>query len=249
MPATQHAASGVWDLDRLRIAAECRAAATVGGDFYIVALRDTGRVAVVIGDACGRGEDGARLLPTFLPRVRELAQSNVRPGRMLAELNHSARHVLPLDRFVTLTALEIDPSGGELVAASAGHVPVLVRRSSGPVAVIGRASGPPLGIVAGATYLEERAAIAAGDLIVLMTDGLLEAVESDLANMPHLRSMVGAAPLDAAAVRRLLLLDLDRPGAVRRMDDVTLLCVELLADPASLFKAREEARGTCAFLS
>ncbi len=245
----ERATSGVWELNRLRIAAECRAAGYVGGDFYVVVPRDGGRVAVAVGDACGRGPDGARLLPTFLPRVRELVQSNVKPARVLAELNHSAAHLLPLDRFVTLAVLEIDPVAGELVAASAGHVPVLVRSAAGQVEMIGRASGPPLGIVAGATYVDEGASFMRGDLLVLMTDGLLEAIESDLAGMSRLRSMLGAAPDDAESVRRSLLGALDRPGKARRADDVTLLCVESMAGNPSVFHAHQRARSACASLS
>lgn len=223
---TEQPPRAVWQLDQLRVAAECRAAGAVGGDFYVVARRDTGCIAVVIGDACGRGRDGARLLPTFLPRVRELASSGVQPARMLSELNHSARHLLPLDRFVTLAMVEIDPLRDRLVVSSAGHVPPLIRSSAGVVSLVGRASGPPLGIAPDAAYTEERRRFAGGDLLVLMTDGLLETVEIDLANMTSLQALLAAAPEDAVAAHRTLLAAFDGMKDRHRQDDVTLVCVE-----------------------
>ena len=192
--ARPHAGSEVL-LDRagIPIAAECRAAEAVGGDFYLVLPRGAGSVAIVIGDVCGRGEDGAKLVPLVSPSVDELVRGALSPALMLSEIDDRLQKLLPLDRFVTLAAIEIDTHATELTLANAGHVPAMVR-SGDHVRIVGRASGPPLGLGCGASYAEERVSLAPGDVLVLMTDGLLEAVETDLVGMSSLKRLLARAP-------------------------------------------------------
>jgi serine phosphatase RsbU (regulator of sigma subunit) len=203
---------------------------STGGDFYAFGLRAPKRLAVVIGDACGRGEEAARLLPSVLERLSGLTDRMVSPLELLGELNRRLVAELPADRFVTGAALEVDAHHGTLTVANAGHVPALVRRASGRVTVVGRASGPPLGVFADSRYVEERCRLGRGDIVVLMTDGVLEAVESDLANMPFLTSMLAEASGGMGDVHRSLLAHL-ASHQTERSDDMTLLSLELLADP------------------
>ena len=72
-----------------------------GGDFYTFALRAPTRLAVVIGDACGRGADGAALVPLVLPNVDTLLLSESSPSRLLSEVNRRLVGCVPMDRFVT----------------------------------------------------------------------------------------------------------------------------------------------------
>jgi serine phosphatase RsbU (regulator of sigma subunit) len=135
---------------------------------------------------------------------------------------------VPRDRFITAAAFELDLETKTLVAACAGHVPTLLRNARGDVRAVGAASGPPLGILGDASYEDERHELGAGDVAVFMTDGLHEALETDLLAMKTLRGILAAAPAGNGAVHRFLLAQLDRSTARARADDVLLLSLEVV---------------------
>lgn len=214
-----------------RMLAESRAAeGQAGGDFFALQLRTPQRISLVIGDACGRGREAARLLRGIFPRLERLSRNVAKPSQLLQLLNHAFVHELPSDRFVTGAALDLDARAGVLMIANAGHVPGVLRTRSGGVAVIGHASGPPLGLFEHSHYHDDSYRISTGDLVVFMTDGLLEAVETDLTRMSTLTQLVASAPAGSRAVQRCLLAEFEqsqRPG--RPKDDMTLLSLEVLA--------------------
>lgn len=219
-----------WDLGSFRMLAECRAAqGSVGGDFFALRLHGPHRLAVVIGDACGHGQEGARLLPGVLSHIEELVASPVRPSHLLQNLNRGLLGHLSSDRFVTGAAFEIDAQAGTLTIANAGHVPALLRRASGEVRIVGRASGPPLGVLEESRYFDETCELGSGDVMVLMTDGILEAVETDLQGMPTLIALLAQGLGSSGAVHRRLLAQLTAQRSERDPDDMTLISLELLA--------------------
>jgi serine phosphatase RsbU (regulator of sigma subunit) len=226
---------GAWQLGVFKILAESRCAGgDVGGDFYAFGLREPNRLAVVIGDACGRGAEGAQLLPHVLPLLDQLPSTSGRPSLLLEALNEHLAGRMPSDRFVTGAVLELDAEAGTLTVANAGHVPAMLRSGDGEVTVVGRASGPPLGIVAHHCYLDESYPIASGDVVVFMTDGVLEAIETDLSAMSRLAAVMAQQPGRGSDVHRRLLASLPTYPPERRADDMTLLSLELVAEqPAS----------------
>ena len=220
-----------WDLGAFRMLAECRGAeGALGGDFYAFRLHGPKRLALVIGDACGRGQEGASLLPSVLSHIEKLVVSPLRPSHLLQSLNRGLIGKLPSDRFVTGAAFEIDGQAGTLTVANAAHVPAVLRRASGEVQIVGRASGPPLGILEESSYFDETYQFGSGDVMVLMTDGILEAVETDLQGMPTLTAIIGQGVGSGGAVHRRLLAQLTKQRVQRDPDDMMLLSLELLAE-------------------
>lgn len=214
----------------IRVIAESRCGgAPVGGDFYRTALRGPGRLAVVIGDACGRGTDGARLLPAVVPKIERMLGEQPGPARLLSELNRRVDGQLPMDRFVTMLACELDVPAAQLTISNAAHVPALVRKANGRVSVLGQASGPPVGMLSNSEYIEERHDLARGDVIVFMTDGVLEAIESDLIEMHTLRSSLERGPVGGRALHEFLLEQLDRCTGGRGPDDMMLVTLEVVS--------------------
>jgi serine phosphatase RsbU (regulator of sigma subunit) len=227
-------AGGAWQLGAFRILAESRCAGgDIGGDFYAFNLREPKRLAVVIGDACGRGAEGARLLPHVLPVLSQLASGSGSPSRLLEALNRALTGRMPTDRFVTGAVLELDAETWTLTVANAGHVPAVLRSGAGDVRLVGRASGPPLGIVAEHSYLDESHPITSGDVVVFMTDGVLEAVETDLSGMSRVASVVAQRPGRGSDVHRRLLATLPTYPPEKRADDMTLLSLEISTEQSS----------------
>jgi serine phosphatase RsbU (regulator of sigma subunit) len=105
-----------------------------------------------------------------------------------------------------------------------------VRGASGIVSIAGNASGPPLGIEPESVYQDEHYELRRGDVVVMMTDGLLEAVEKDLVSMQTLRAWLARAPGEATHVHRLLMRKLDECVARKFIDDVTLVTLETFYD-------------------
>ncbi len=226
------------NVNGFRIAAECRAAGgLLGGDFYRLSPHAPGRIGVVIGDTCGQGARAAAYLATVRPTLDELTASKASPAELLSELNKVAARALPSDCFITAAAFEFDAEAGVLTIANAGHVPGIVRGASGLVSVVGHASGPPLGIEPESRYQDEYYELRRGDIVVMMTDGLLEAIEKDIWSMDTVRGWLSQAPGEASSVHRLLLRKFDESVARRFMDDVTLVTLEASYDaprPCSL---------------
>ena len=219
-----------WERSGFHVSAERRGAGGAkGGDFYTLAVRAPGRIGVVIGDTCGWGADGEEQLALILPKVRDLALSGLSPARLLSELNRTVIAELALDRFVTAAAFELDAQRGVFTVANAGHVPAMLRRA-GQVSVVGSASGAPLGFSEDSTYTEEHHELSRGDVIVLMTDGVLEAVEANLAKMSTLRTLFAETREGAYGVHRLLLRKFEECTAGRRADDMTLVALEAMTD-------------------
>jgi serine phosphatase RsbU (regulator of sigma subunit) len=213
----------------------------VGGDFYAFDLRDAKRLAIVVGDACGRGSDGARLLPSLVQRLEALSGYS-QPSHLLEELNRRIVLEMPSDRFVTGAAFYFDAEAGLLTVANAGHVPAILRDARGHVSVIGRASGPPLGMFKHCSYTDLSYRIGKDDVVIIMTDGILEVVETDLAEMPTLIALVAEAPAGSRGVHRSLMDNVQVHSRGRRMDDMTLLSLEVLcagrASPGSIDRER-----------
>jgi serine phosphatase RsbU (regulator of sigma subunit) len=192
--------------------------------------------------------DGEAQLARIFPKVRELALSGRMPARLLSELNRTVIAELPLDRFVTAAAFELDLRAGVLTVANAAHVPALVRRA-GRTSIVGRASGAPLGFSAQTTYVDERRSLMRRDVIVLMTDGVLEAVEADLSTMSTLRRFLANTTIGVAGVHRSLLKMFDECSVGRCADDMTLLALEPIGRAYSS-KARQPTwMSSCAFSS
>jgi serine phosphatase RsbU (regulator of sigma subunit) len=215
-----------------------------GGDFFAFQLRTPQRLSLVIGDACGRGQEAARLLAGVFPYLEQLSRSAAKPSQLLQLLNRALLSEMPSDRFVTGTALDLDARAGVLTVANAGHVPGVLRTRRGGVAVIGHASGPPLGLFGHSHYHDDSYRISGGDLVVFMTDGLLEAVETDLARMSTLTRLVASAPVGSKAVQRCLLAAFEQSqSSGGAKDDMTLLSLEVLTSatfaksPAASFAA------------
>jgi len=209
--------------------AESRAAdGHASGDFFAFEQQTPDHLTMVIGDACGRGREGAKLLPNLWLRLAELADCAAPPSCLLDELNQRLAVDMPSDRFVTGAAFQLDARLGKLTVANAGHVPAMLRSAHGHVTVIGRASGPPLGLLSSSNYAEECYDIGKGDLLVFMTDGVLEALETDLARMPTLLALMAQAPTGGCGAQAFLLGKLDRFASDRAADDRMLLSLEVI---------------------
>jgi PAS domain S-box-containing protein len=203
----------------------------VGGDWFDLIPLGAGRVGVLIGDVMGRGLEAATVMGQLRSAANALARTGMPPAQLMHALDAVARD-LP-GQLITCCYLVIDATQGEVTAASAGHLPVLLVR---PDATVGQLPVPvsvPLG-VGGIPHQQTTRPVPHRSVLVLYTDGLVETRGSDLGTQietlqSELRAIFAtAASLDQAADRVLAAL---LPGTGEPADDVTLLLARTPAAP------------------
>lgn len=154
--------------------------ANVGGDFFDAFSLPSGRVALVVADASGKGLGAAARAAQIKDVVRAFAREYPHsPAHILARLNDYVCDTRHFDdqsgeAFVVFSLAILDPTTGEGAVASAGSEPPLVLRAGGANDVID-ASGLPLGIEPRALYPAPPLRLAPGDTLLMVTDGITEA--------------------------------------------------------------------------
>jgi phosphoserine phosphatase RsbU/P len=162
------------DKTGLDVFAAMTPARDVGGDFFdLIPLAD-GRVAVGVGDVCGKGVPAA----LFMGITKTLIRINLReapdlPGGIL-KANACLANNNAAELFATLLYAAFDPRSGEIEYVSCGHLPGLVRRAGGAVETLA-AGGLPVGLFENLKLNVSRAELERDDLLFLYTDGITEA--------------------------------------------------------------------------
>jgi len=204
-----------------------RAANHVGGDYYdYLALAD-GRLAVVVADVVGHGIAAALLMAKLSAAVHACLASQPQPGEALTQLNRLLLRDQSGDRFVTLVLGVLEPNGARLTVASAGHNPPLLRRTGGQLEELARdAAGFPLCVSDDVTYEQQSVGLEGGDLVVMYTDGLTEAMDGTggmygIARLKRQLLGTGGAP----AAGQQIIEDIARfVGQQPQTDDMCLVC-------------------------
>lgn len=167
-------------LDTLDFAAECAPAQQVGGDFYDAFSDGQGRIALVLGDVSGKGLPASVVVGLLLGAVRASgwmtgSAEHESASRRLSEL---LRTRTSLERFASLFWCYYEGTAQALHYVNAGHLPpMLVRRNGGGELEVQRLTegGPVLGLLKDADYRQGHAAVRPGDLLLLYSDGVVEA--------------------------------------------------------------------------
>ena len=161
-------------------AAAATAADSVGGDFHDVFETDSGRVAIVLGDVSGKGVSAALLVSVIQGAIR--CASGSQPETSCERINRMLCEKTASERFATMFWGTFDPLTATLRYVNAGHAaPLLLRANSQPGAAPERLAegGPVLGLLPEARYSCGKLQVGAGDTLVVYSDGLNEAVNTE----------------------------------------------------------------------
>src|SRR6266508_1364634 len=150
----------------------------VGGDFYTYIALDDNRMAIAIGDISGKGVGAALMMALASSTVEAHGRADSRPHELLDALNRELAPRLKANRMnAALLYAVFDLSCGTMCVANAGMIaPLLIR---GGRAEMIETAGLPLGAFAGARYADTEIVIEPGDMILLVSDGIVEARNSD----------------------------------------------------------------------
>ena len=166
----------------LAFAAKCVPAYEVGGDLYDVFETDDGEVALILGDVSGKGLSAALLMGVVQGAVQaSYGTGSAANHEQAAErLNHLLCVKTARERFVSLFWCYFDRRRATLRYINAGHLPPLLIRRDGAGTQVIRLDegGPVLGLLPGARYIQAEVPVVPGDLLVVFSDGILEAANS-----------------------------------------------------------------------
>jgi PAS domain S-box-containing protein len=149
---------------------------TVGGDFYDTFVLPEGRCCALMGDVSGKGVEAAKLTSLARYTLRAAALSCSSPGQLLDTLNAALLQQVTGDEFCTVAVVVLEPSNGgmAMTAATAGHPRPVVVRVDGTLDEVAQ-PGPPAGLFPNARFPEVTTKLSPGDVVVLYTDGIIEA--------------------------------------------------------------------------
>ena len=181
---------------------ESSAHVDVGGDVYDFLTLDDGRLAVVLGDVTGHGVEATADMAMAKFVFRSLAREHPEPGDFLASANDVVVDEIAPGKFITMAYLAVDGVNGTVSCASAGHPHPRLLLPDGSVRGL-EASGLVLGIDAGQEYEAVHADLPPGAVLVVYTDGVIEARrDGELYGVERLDALLAAnRDLGAAPAR------------------------------------------------
>jgi serine phosphatase RsbU (regulator of sigma subunit) len=212
----------------------------IGGDYYDFIQRENGRLIVALGDVSGKGPSAALLMSSLHAAVHAHSELDNSLAKTIGAVNRYLVDSTPANRFVTLFYAELDPKDGSLAFLNAGHNPPLIVHAGGTMEQLA-AGGLPLGIMANADFREGKTRLHPGDVLVIYSDGVSEAVNPKGEEFGPTRLYETVARnLDASAagIRDRIESALTKfcqgtPAA----DDITLVICKRLAESAEVVAA------------
>ncbi|MEZ5965023.1 MAG: PP2C family protein-serine/threonine phosphatase [Planctomycetota bacterium] len=157
-----------------------RACGTVGGDYFDFLGMADGRTLAALMDVSGHNLASGMLMVSARMSLRVLAGRSSSPGSVLTELGQVMHEdLMRTERFISAVGAALAPNSGTVELVNAGHLDTLVVRANGRPIDTYESEDVVLGFLAGTRYQGCTLELAAGDLLLLYTDGLTEACDAD----------------------------------------------------------------------
>jgi len=204
----------------------CRPARGVGGDYYDFLPLGEGRLAIALGDVSGKGLFAGLLVAALQARVQGMATVHGdAPALLVGEANRTMHSSVESNRYATLFYSCYDEATRRLSYVNAGHTPPLLLRG-GEVQRL-EPNGTVVGLLAEAEYAERAVTLHRGDILLVFSDGVTEAlngIQEEFGEPRLLAAARAAAELPAERLRDAILAELDRfVGGAPPHDDVSLV--------------------------
>ena len=221
-------------IEGVEIAGKCVPANTVSGDFfdYLEGKRPH-EIALVVADVMGKAMKGAMnaMMTSGILRMAAKGQEQLSPSSLMMEINDVLKSRTERLMNVTMVIGVIDVANKILTIANAGILPLLLRH--GKVLTL-KLGDLPLGMISGIKYTEEQFPLQSSDVVILMTDGIIEVQNSDeqfYSDSGRLEETIGKFTLDlsAEAMVDAILNDAMNFGGdkTQRDDDMTVVVAKI----------------------
>lgn len=203
------------------------AAQAVGGDYYDCFDLGDGKICLSFGDVAGKGVPGA----IIMARMHSCVQSTIRHLHDVVEaitaINDHMCDTNVEGRFVTYILAIVDTRNHTVELANAGHMAPIIRRANGTVEQFNEdLVGTPIGVLEGYPYESEIRTLEPGDMVVLVTDGVDEAMNpaGEFYTGERVLQFVRDGIPEAETLGKSLLADVRRHANGRAQnDDITIM--------------------------
>ena len=164
-------------VEGLDIGSSMFTARQVGGDLYDFRSFDSGSIGVMIGDVSGKGIPASLFMAMVTSKFDSFAASAINPEGVLSGLNAKLVKESSSNLFVTMFYLIFDMKKKKVRFSNGGHLPVIYLNHLDEVKFLDVPDGTPLGLV-DSSYSSREISFSKGDIFVLYTDGVTEAMNA-----------------------------------------------------------------------
>jgi len=219
------------ELPWCEIAGICVPATEVGGDYFDIVTLSEDEVLVVIGDVAGHGLGAGILAAMTKSALYAQLEQNLAAGQILAQLNQTLCRLTSKNSFVTFACAQLHRHTGKVRFATAGHPPILHQQAAVQHCTLWRTPGLALGLRREAAFEEREVALASGDVLLLYTDGVIEASnraaeqfgEERLCRVVEKQKHASASGLSRIVIQAAK----DFSASENFLDDATVVCVRM----------------------
>jgi len=223
------------DTPILETAAFSRPAQIISGDYFDFFNFQDGTHGLAIGDVAGHGVSASLHMASIQALLRTLVPSSMEPQMVIGHINHLLIHNLRFTNFMALFLASFDTSNFWLTYCNAGHTPPLLSRGqegSGGIQMLGP-TGAAIGMLEDVVFTAESVQLASGDMLLMYTDGVTEAVNpsGEQFGLERLSRQVQATSHKSA---RDLILEIRQSlqdfTEGRLVDDVTIVACRVIGE-------------------
>lgn len=209
--------------------ASYESAQAVGGDYYDALMLDENKICLSFGDVAGKGVPGALIMSRISSCVQNTMGFTHDVERAVTAINNHMCDNAVEGRFVTFILIVIDLSTHEMSLVNAGHMSPMILQPDGTIDEFSEdTAGLPIGVVEDYPFEVVTRRINPGEVIVLFTDGVDEAMNpaGDLYTLERMRQFISARPRNARELGEDLLSDVRRHADGRpQNDDIAIMTI------------------------
>jgi phosphoserine phosphatase RsbU/P len=216
----------------LEFAVHYEPAYQIGGDFYDFIWHDPSHLGLAVGDVAGKAISAALYMARLTSELRSRAAIARTPARLLRRVNQEMAQLGDDGMFATLVYCIYDLENRSLVFTNAGHCVPLLRRGDRVFPLQAeRAHTPPLGVTAELEAGEARVQLHSGDMLIMVSDGILEArdAKGNDYGLSRLSRRIRTARGKVDDVVKAILADIDSHCGEQGQqgDDMTLVAMSI----------------------
>jgi len=210
----------------VEIEAYMRPARQVGGDFYDYFMIDEDRLAILVGDVCGKGFPASIFMSSTVTAIRLMTQQGFEVSKVIAQANYFLGQDNDNTMFATAFYGILDIKTGILEYCNCGHVAPILLQKNGSIKFL-KSTGLPLGMLADKSAKVEYINILADEELFIFSDGITEAMnsaEKQYGKDTLISLIKNNKLLPVKQLINLLLIDVDDfASGEEQSDDITIL--------------------------
>ena len=218
----------------LTVSGICIPANEVGGDFYDLFWidDDRSRLGVAVGDVSGKAMQAAMIAVMSSGMIYSKTDGTTSPSEVADRINRSLYHKTNERMYTALCLASIDVPKKEVTYTIAGFSAPLLKTNGNVTMLDGAGHGLPLGALVDSRYREDKIILESGDVLVIFTDGVTEALNPakefyDQHRLESLLAETETSSLSAAEIKELIVDNvMSFTGNMHQADDMTVVVIK-----------------------